>query len=222
MTDDQPAATDDGDDPTHDLLQLAKDEHRTVWECAEGFEVKARTFLTINSLLIGSGVLATMPMLQKISVDEIRLLITVCLGSLLATSVVAFLALIDVFGLRDFHDAPDALATLQDLRGKSGRAVREDLALHYAENPKMNARSVEAIRAAIERGIRWTRFAFVAFIATIGLILVASICSPNIATPIGASANQHQSADGSEQSETKRPEGPRSGGSEPVQEEATE
>jgi len=162
------------EETTGDRLSQAKIYFAFVNDHASSLDDKARTLLTIVSLLIGTGVLtffkATFDSQATLS---IRLAFVVLELSLLATSAVAFFKILNVLRLHGYKGPPDAKGFLEKFRTEDAKTTRESLAHYYAAAAAENSEQVNTMASCLKEAFIWTKVAFGVFLLSIVTLTLA-------------------------------------------------
>jgi hypothetical protein len=163
------------EDTTPERLAMAKASFGHIEDHVSALELKARTFLTVNSLLVGAGVLSVArgglvaPIHAGLRFGLV--LLTLCL---LGTVAAAFRNLFDVLGVREFEGRPRASSTLDSFARDDAATLRESLARYYADAADKNRSVAEGKVKHLKMAIGMTRWAFWSFVCTICMLMVVN------------------------------------------------
>lgn len=161
-----------GDDATHQRLELARASFEQVEAHIAALEAKARTFLTVNSLLVGAGVLSVARALPTDGGDvTVRTLLVLLVLSLLGFVAGSFRSLFEVIGVRKYEGHPCGSTTLADFANADSRTLRESLAHYYADAADKNRPESVAMVAGLKRAMMFTQWAFWSFVAAIAVLI---------------------------------------------------
>lgn len=145
-----------GEAASAERLALAKQSFAQAESHASDLEAKARTYLTVNSMLLTAGVLylANGARAAPLSIFW-GAASTVAVIGLLALVACAFHSLFNVLSVRRFEGHPRASTTLNEFAGSGVVALRDALAAYYASaterNHEVNRDMVRSLKAGVWR-----------------------------------------------------------------------
>ncbi len=159
------------EDRTSERLALAKVSFAHVEDHVAAVETKARTFLTVNSLLVGAGVLSVARGVSAESGHAVaRAVLLLSMLCLLAFVAAAFHSLFEVLDVRRFEGHPQGARILDDFKQDDAATLRESLARYYADAAEKNRPVAEGKVKHLKRAVGYTRRAFWSFVATIVML----------------------------------------------------
>lgn len=164
------------EDTTSERLELAKASFDHVENHVSALESKARTFLTVNSLLVGTGVLSVARGVSTGSeAMAVRVVLALLVFCLLGFVAVAFKNLFAVLEVRRFEGRPRGTSTLDNFAQDDARTLRESLARYYADAAERNRLVAEEMVIHLKRALGYTRRAFWSFVSTIGILTALNV-----------------------------------------------
>lgn len=164
------------EDTTPERLALAKASFDHIESQVAAIESKARTFLTVNSLLVGAGVVS-LARGGFSSNGTVRLLAVALVLLLLGSVAAAFKSLFDVLKLRKFEGHPRGATTLENFSLEGGPTLRESLAKYYADAAEKNRTCAESMVDDLKAAFKRTTNAFWVFVLTIAVLSIGAILS---------------------------------------------
>jgi hypothetical protein len=164
------------EDTTSQRLELAKAAFDQVEDHVSALESKARTFLTVNSLLVGAGVLSVARgVFTGPAAMVVRILLVLLVFCLLGFVAAAFKSLFAVLDVRRFEGRPRGTSTLDNFAQDDVRTLRESLARYYADAADKNRLLAEEVVVHLKRAVICTRWAFWSFVGTIAILTLLSV-----------------------------------------------
>jgi hypothetical protein len=203
------------EDTTSERLELAKASFDHVEDHVAALESKARTFLTVNSLLVGAGVLSVA---RGVSAESggmaVRIMLALLVFCLLGFVAAAFKSLFAVLDVRRFEGRPRGSSTLDNFAADDARTLRESLARYYADAAEKNRPVAEAMVVDLKRAVVWTRWAFWSFVGTIAILTLFNVLTgePQMQskpdTPRESTSGSGSTSGGSQPAPTPQPAQP--------------
>jgi hypothetical protein len=164
------------EDSTSERLGLAKASFDQIERHADSLESKARTFLTVNSLLVGAGGLSVVRGLTALPGGiALRILLVLLTGGLLGFVAAAFSSLFAVLDVRRFEGHPRGSSTLDNFASDDVRTLRESLARYYADAADKNRPVTESMVADLKRAVVRTRRAFWFFVGLTAILVLTIV-----------------------------------------------
>lgn len=202
-------------DTTRERLEIAKDSFEQIEHHATSLESKARTFLTVNSLLVGAGVISVargVPALPG-GIALMVLLALLALG-LLGFVAAAFSSLFAVLDVRRFEGRPRGSTTLDNFASDDARTLRESLARYYAGAAERNRLVAESMVVDLKRAVVRTRRAFWSFVGVTAILVLSTVLNGEQQmqstpyAPKGSTSGSGTSSGGSQPAPAPRPAQP--------------
>jgi len=146
------------------LLDVARDEFNQCAAHAAELEGKARTYLTINALMMSVGVLA---LARGGLPEQLSIPVQLVLGLLLLFLLLAlgnsYRHLLNVISVSTFRGVPASGSTIQDYRDRPEAQLVEALTTYYSERAASNATVVGRIVESLRSGVRFSKIGFLIF-----------------------------------------------------------
>ena len=143
---------------------MAKAEFDQCASHAAELEGKARTYLTINALMMSVGVLA---IARGGLPDELPVFIRLALGALLLFLLLAlgnsYRHLLKVISVSTFRGVPASGSTIRNYRGRPEVQLLEAPTTYYSDRAASNAAVVVRIVESLRRGVRFSKIGFLIF-----------------------------------------------------------
>lgn len=203
------------EDTTSERLELAKASFEHVEDHVSALESKARTFLTVNSLLVGAGVLSvTRAVSGEPGGMAVRIMLALPVFCLLGFVAAAFKSLFMVLDLRRFEGRPRGSSTLDNFAADDARTLRESLARYYADAAEKNRPVAEAMVVDLKRAVVWTRRALWSFVGALAILTVLNLLTGELQmqsktdTPKESTSGSGSTSGGSQPAPIPRPAQP--------------
>ena len=167
--------SDKTEDSTFERLAVAKASFDQTEVHASALEAKARTFMTVNSLLVGAGVLSVA---RDVSIGSghiaVRVVLALSVFCLLGFVAAAFKSLFEVLGVRKFEGHPRGTSTLDNFAQYDAATLRESLACYYADAAEKNRSVAEDMVEDLKKAVLRTRRAFWSFVVAITILTLVN------------------------------------------------
>jgi len=164
------------EDTTSERLELAKASFDQTENHVVALESKARTFLTVNSLLVGAGILSVARGVTAVPGGiALRILLVLLAFGLLGFVAAAFSSLFAVLDVRRFEGRPRGSSTLDNFASDNARTLRESLAQYYADAAEKNRPVAESMVVDLKRAVVRTRWAFWSFVGVTAILVLSNV-----------------------------------------------
>lgn len=169
------------------LLEVAKAEFEQCASHSTELEGKARTYLTINALMMSVGVLAlarggipdAISEHWRIGIGTLLLALLLVLGN-------SYRHLLKVLSVSTFRGVPSSSTTIRDYQGRTEVELIRSLTDYYSERATSNNIVLKSIVRSLRSAVLWSKIGFAAFLL-LSLSLVATWFLPR-SIPMNADA----------------------------------
>jgi hypothetical protein len=162
--------------PPSEFLALARSAYDSIEAQVRALEDKARTYLTVNSLLVTAGLLSIAKGDYPSWMGCASRTASSIFGVFLLASVSgACWCALRVLSVRRFQGPPNPASTMADYANRPLTVLHASLAVAFGESFETNRRLGAQMAEDLKRAMAFTRAAFAAFVLVLLVFVLSSI-----------------------------------------------